>query len=121
MEIQSTPGKDLKNVNPRRKKHPSTYMDLDAEKQKNQSQLMKVLLIISLASITDSQNISFLDAARSVGYAKDENDLSSVFLIKGTYSAFVESHIVQGPILKDEAMCILMHGKHGSMTITRMF
>lgn len=56
----------------------------------------------TLKTITDSQNISFLDAARSAGYAKDENDLSSVFLKKGTYSAFVELHIEQGPILEDE-------------------
>jgi ureidoglycolate amidohydrolase len=56
----------------------------------------------SLKTITDSQNISFLDAARSAGYSKTEDDLSSVFLKKGTYSAFVELHIEQGPILEDE-------------------
>lgn len=56
----------------------------------------------ALKTTTDSQNISFLDAARSAGYAKDEDDLSSVFLKKGTYSAFVELHIEQGPILEDE-------------------
>ncbi|CAL5208236.1 unnamed protein product [Lathyrus oleraceus] len=60
----------------------------------------------TLKTITDSQNISFLDAARSAGYAKDENDLSSVFLKKGTYSAFVELHIEQGPILEDEGISI---------------
>lgn len=56
----------------------------------------------SLKTITDSQNVSFLDAARSAGYARDEDDLSSAFLNKGTYSAFVELHIEQGPILEDE-------------------
>lgn len=61
----------------------------------------------SLKTITGSQNISFLDAARSAGYAKDEHDLSSVFLKKGTYSAFVELHIEQGPILEDEGTHLL--------------
>ncbi|RDX74041.1 Ureidoglycolate hydrolase, partial [Mucuna pruriens] len=56
----------------------------------------------ALKTTTDIQNISFLDAARSAGYAKNEDDLSSVFLKKGTYSAFVELHIEQGPILEDE-------------------
>lgn len=56
----------------------------------------------ALKTATDSQNIYFLDAARSAGYAKDEDDLSSVFLKKGAYSAFVELHIEQGPILEDE-------------------
>jgi len=56
----------------------------------------------SLKTITDSQNVSFLDAARSAGYARDEDDLSSVFLKKGTYSAFIELHIEQGPILEEE-------------------
>lgn len=56
----------------------------------------------SLKTSTDIQNISFLDAARSAGYSKNEDDLSSVFLKKGTYSAFVELHIEQGPILEDE-------------------
>ncbi|KAE9589754.1 hypothetical protein Lal_00021583 [Lupinus albus] len=59
-----------------------------------------------LKTATDSQNISFLEAARSAGYAKDEDDLSSVFLKKGTYSAFVELHIEQGPILEDEGLSI---------------
>jgi len=59
-------------------------------------------LASSLKTITDSQNVSFLDAARSAGYARDEDDLSSVFLKKGTYSAFIELHIEQGPILEDE-------------------
>ena len=56
----------------------------------------------ALMTTTDSQNISFLEAARSAGYAKDGDDLSSVFLKKGTYSAFVELHIEQGPILEEE-------------------
>lgn len=56
----------------------------------------------ALKTATDIQNVSFLDAARSAGYAKNENDFSSVFLKKETYSAFVELHIEQGPILEDE-------------------
>ncbi|KAE9455400.1 hypothetical protein C3L33_12692, partial [Rhododendron williamsianum] len=50
----------------------------------------------ALKKTVDSKNISFLDAARSAGYAKGEEDLSSVFLKKGIYSAFVELHIEQG-------------------------
>ena len=56
----------------------------------------------ALKKTVDNQNISFLDAARSAGYAKGEEDLSSVFLKKGSYSAFVELHIEQGPILEEE-------------------
>ena len=56
----------------------------------------------ALKTTTDSQNISFFDAARSAGYAQYEDDLSSVFLSKGTYSAFIELHIEQGPILEEE-------------------
>ncbi|XP_052293242.1 ureidoglycolate hydrolase-like isoform X2 [Citrus sinensis] len=59
-----------------------------------------------LTSTVDGQNISFLDAARSAGYAKEHNDLSSVFLKKGSYSAFVELHIEQGPILEEEGTSI---------------
>ncbi|XP_044486450.1 ureidoglycolate hydrolase [Mangifera indica] len=59
-----------------------------------------------LLSTVDSQNISFLDAARSAGYAKEQEDLSSVFLQKGSYSAFLELHIEQGPILEEEGTSI---------------
>ncbi|ESR33408.1 hypothetical protein CICLE_v10007151mg, partial [Citrus x clementina] len=59
-----------------------------------------------LTSTVDGQNISFLDGARSAGYAKEHNDLSSVFLKKGSYSAFVELHIEQGPILEEEGTSI---------------
>lgn len=61
----------------------------------------------ALKTTVDSQNISFLDAARSAGYAKDQDDLSSVFLKKGSYSAFVELHIEQGPILEEEGCSLL--------------
>ena len=57
-----------------------------------------------LTSTVDGQNTSFLDAARSAGYAKEPNDLSSVFLKKGSYSDFVELHIEQGPILEEEGL-----------------
>ncbi|KAE8685574.1 Ureidoglycolate hydrolase [Hibiscus syriacus] len=56
----------------------------------------------ALKTMVDGQNISFLEAARSAGYARGEDDLSSVFLKKDSYSAFVELHIEQGPILEDE-------------------
>ncbi|XP_062108167.1 ureidoglycolate hydrolase [Humulus lupulus] len=60
----------------------------------------------ALKTTFDGQNLSLLDAARSAGYAKDQDDLSSVFLRKGSYSAFVELHIEQGPILEDEGISI---------------
>ncbi|KAK9182767.1 hypothetical protein WN944_025913 [Citrus x changshan-huyou] len=59
-----------------------------------------------LTSAVDGQNISFLDAARSCAHAKEHNDLSIVFLKKGSYSAFVELHIEQGPILEEEGTSI---------------
>ena len=58
----------------------------------------------ALKTTVDGQNISFFDAARSAGYANDQDDLSSVFLKEGTYSAFVELHIEQGPILEEEGL-----------------
>lgn len=60
----------------------------------------------ALQTTVDGQNKSFLDAARAAGYAKDQDDLSSVFLRKGSYSAFVELHIEQGPILEEEGKII---------------
>ena len=62
----------------------------------------------ALKTTVDAQNRSFLDAARSAEYAKDQDDLSSVFLKKGTYSAFVELHIEQGPLLEEEGRIISM-------------
>lgn len=54
-------------------------------------------------TVVDGQNVSFIEAARSAGYAEDkDDDLSSVFLKKGSYFAFIELHIEQGPILEDE-------------------
>lgn len=49
----------------------------------------------------DGQNISYSDAAKLAGYTTD-GGLSSVFLEKGSYSAFIELHIEQGPILEEE-------------------
>lgn len=55
----------------------------------------------------DAHNISFLDAAKSAGYDMDsKQDISSVFLKKGTYSAFLELHIEQGPLLESEGVSI---------------
>lgn len=64
------------------------------------------LLSNALKKTVDNNNVSFIEAARSAGYAKDEEDLSSVFLKEGSYSAFVELHIEQGPILEDEGMLL---------------
>ncbi|CAN1279658.1 Ureidoglycolate hydrolase [Linum perenne] len=60
----------------------------------------------ALKTAVDGQNISFVDAARSAGYMKDGDDLSSVFLVNGNYSAFLELHIEQGPILEAEGLSI---------------
>ncbi|XP_010278107.1 PREDICTED: ureidoglycolate hydrolase [Nelumbo nucifera] len=60
----------------------------------------------ALKETFDGQNISFYDAARYAGYANDQEDLSSVFLKKGSYSAFVELHIEQGPILEEEGISV---------------
>ncbi|XP_071940561.1 ureidoglycolate hydrolase-like isoform X1 [Coffea arabica] len=58
-----------------------------------------------LEKTVDGQNVSFFDAAKSAGYMNVEK-LSTVFLVKGSYSAFVELHIEQGPILEEEATSI---------------
>ncbi|KAJ8769148.1 hypothetical protein K2173_000923 [Erythroxylum novogranatense] len=60
----------------------------------------------ALKTTVDAQNISFFEAAKSAGYAKDHDDLSIVFLKEGSYSAFVELHIEQGPILEEEGISI---------------
>uniref|UniRef100_A0A2P2JRK5 Ureidoglycolate hydrolase n=2 Tax=Rhizophora mucronata TaxID=61149 RepID=A0A2P2JRK5_RHIMU len=60
----------------------------------------------ALKTTVDGQNISFLAAARSAGYAKHLDDLSSTFLENGRYSAFIELHIEQGPILEAEGVSI---------------
>ncbi|EOA13297.1 hypothetical protein CARUB_v10026325mg [Capsella rubella] len=58
-------------------------------------------------TVVDGQNVSFIEAARSAGYAEDkDDDLSSVFLKKGSYFAFIELHIEQGPILEEEGLDI---------------
>lgn len=56
----------------------------------------------SLRKVVDNQNVSFLEAAGSAGYKMLPEDLHSVFIKKGTYSAFIELHIEQGPILEKE-------------------
>ncbi|OMO54766.1 Peptidase M20 [Corchorus capsularis] len=60
----------------------------------------------ALKTTADGQNMSFLDAARYAGYAKDQDDLSSVFLKKDHYFGFIELHIEQGPILEEEGVSI---------------
>lgn len=56
----------------------------------------------ALRNTVDNHNTSFFDAASFAGYEKDGEKLSSVFLEKGSYSAFIELHIEQGPILEKE-------------------
>ncbi|XP_019180746.1 PREDICTED: ureidoglycolate hydrolase [Ipomoea nil] len=58
-----------------------------------------------LKKTVDGQNISFADAAKSAGYG-NALDFSSVLLKKGSYSAFIELHIEQGPLLEEEALPI---------------
>lgn len=60
----------------------------------------------ALKNTFDNQNVSFLDAAKSAGYVRDNGDLSSVVLKKGTYSGFVELHIEQGPVLEADGIPI---------------
>ncbi|CAN4091191.1 unnamed protein product [Withania somnifera] len=60
----------------------------------------------NLPENVDSHNVSFSDAAKSAGYANAKGDFSEVFLKKGSYSAFVELHIEQGPILEKEGISI---------------
>ncbi|CAI0559197.1 unnamed protein product [Linum tenue] len=66
----------------------------------------KVLAEALKKTTVDGQNISFVDAARYAGYMKGEDDLSNVFLNSGNYSAFLELHIEQGPILEAEGLSI---------------
>lgn len=59
-----------------------------------------------LKKTVDSENVSFFDAARSAGYANVE-ELSTLSLEKGSYSAFVELHIEQGPILEEAGISVI--------------
>jgi ureidoglycolate amidohydrolase len=58
----------------------------------------------SLTKVVDNQNMSFFEAASSAGYKMQPEDLHSVFIEKGSYSAFIELHIEQGPILENEGI-----------------
>lgn len=60
----------------------------------------------ALETTVDAQNISFIEAASSAGYLTDSAQISTVFLKKGSYSAFLELHIEQGPILEEEGISI---------------
>jgi hypothetical protein len=64
-------------------------------------------LINTLKKAADSQNISFFDAAKSAGYNLSLDDLSNLILDEGSYSAFVELHIEQGPLLEEEGKCFI--------------
>ncbi|XP_073134165.1 ureidoglycolate hydrolase isoform X2 [Henckelia pumila] len=57
-----------------------------------------------LETTVDNQNVSFSHASRFAGYAHE--DISTVFLNKGHYHAFIELHIEQGPILEEEGTSI---------------
>lgn len=65
-------------------------------------------LMHALKTTVDSHNVSFLDAARSAGYVQGDEDLNSVLLKKGSYSAFIELHIEQGPILEEEGSFLIL-------------
>ncbi|ONK64422.1 uncharacterized protein A4U43_C07F25730 [Asparagus officinalis] len=60
----------------------------------------------ALKGTVDGQNISFFDAAKSAGYNLNHEDLKNVFVKKDHYSAFIELHIEQGPILEEEGLPI---------------
>ncbi|CAL9098751.1 unnamed protein product [Musa textilis] len=60
----------------------------------------------ALKQAVDGQNISFFDAAKSAGYKICQEDLPNVSLTKESYSAFLELHIEQGPILEEEDVSI---------------
>ncbi|XP_078148775.1 ureidoglycolate amidohydrolase [Carex rostrata] len=63
-------------------------------------------LVNTLKIAADAQNISFFDAAKSAGYNLSPDDLSKMVLAEGSYSAFVELHIEQGPLLEEEGLSI---------------
>lgn len=60
----------------------------------------------ALRETVDGQNMSFFDAAKFAGYNMHQEPLSNVFLKKGSYFAFLELHIEQGPILEEEGVSI---------------
>ncbi|CAL9178056.1 unnamed protein product [Musa hybrid cultivar] len=60
----------------------------------------------ALKQAVDGQNISFFDAAKSAGYNICQEDLPNVSLTKESYSAFLELHIEQGPILEEEGVSV---------------
>lgn len=62
-----------------------------------------------LRAALDANNVSFVDAARSAGYGDVEAKLESSALGDDAYSAFVELHIEQGPILEKEGKHHLLH------------
>ena len=59
-------------------------------------------LVNGLKETVDGQNTSFFDAAKSAGYVLSQENLSTVILEKGSYFAFLELHIEQGPLLEEE-------------------
>ncbi|XP_039130284.1 ureidoglycolate hydrolase [Dioscorea cayenensis subsp. rotundata] len=63
-------------------------------------------LVNGIKESVDGQNTSFFDAAKSAGYVVSEENLSTVILEKGSYFAFLELHIEQGPLLEEEGVSI---------------
>lgn len=55
-----------------------------------------------LRAAKDGENVSFVDAAKAAGYTEVESKLEESGLDDGAYSAFVELHIEQGPLLEKE-------------------
>jgi ureidoglycolate amidohydrolase len=54
----------------------------------------------------DAENVSFAEAAKEAGYLDVADELETVALDVGRYSAFVELHIEQGPILEKKGIPI---------------
>lgn len=59
-----------------------------------------------LRAAKDTENVSFVDAARAAGYTEVETKLEQSGLSEGAYSAFLELHIEQGPLLEKEGIPI---------------
>eukprot|EP00249_Psilotum_nudum_P012768 c23969_g1_i1 orf=124-1533(+) len=59
-----------------------------------------------MEKVRDNKNVTFAEAAKYAGYDHAIESLLDVHLSKGTYSAFIELHIEQGPILEEEGLKI---------------
>ena len=62
---------------------------------------------VALEGAVDKDNVSFEEAAGQAGYEFALETLVEVPLKEDTYSAFIELHIEQGPILEEEGNIVL--------------